>query len=1106
MQKQTVLTALVVTIFVFGPCCAIFTTAPTAMALETKEGDVTKTKEGWTDMNLVWDTNAVAKAFTMNLSLNKGWSLQSATLGITGEPYITDPGTQWEEVNYPERPRLDVGRNGDDWVWTGAFGHQALFANESDTEEPTYGSKDTQYLYIPLPVGAKIQDIKFDVNNTQSGQYEYRMTVGQSTKTVWYKSSIGFSKGPFIPTKDFNGNPVGINSVCVDHLDFLFDTYKDIVAAGNGGNLFVFLHNKLEPNGYSPNTTSIVVGQGNVVPELLDCSLGDFNQDISNELALSAADGKIYVLLNDGMGNLQYPGFMVSSPNANSRMESVAFGDVNGDGWGDVVGGYLRGQFFVSTYDNTKSQFKNPIEVKAGTGAMNKVQVVDTDLDAMNDLVGANNDRTWWTVKNTAKGWQDAKPVRSGGSDLTSLAVVDLNWDNSPDLVSGSQDGSFYVAYNLGGGFEDAQSLRGGLETMKDITAGDLDLDGDVDVLGLNADGWIYSVKNEYGILQDGRQLAQVGQDQNSLALGDLNNDNAMDIILGGAKGISIYYNNLGPFAQTIGKNDGGVLKAEVQKYLDTYHAAEEDYDPYGNLVVDVPLKIAATYPGTLKFDKVNVTYTYEAKPDLKTALSLYVKANQDRADAKGFVDVPVQLLTDSVGALHIGNIAIHYKETLQAIIEVPTAGAEYNTSVSSITFKGHSNFDPNCKLDGFTYTWLVDGRNIGTGCTLIVNPKDLGGVGTHNIRLTVKYTPTVEQAYATVMINLVPPKEPNLIVRITLDPSLKYVEDKKVQVSITVTNNGAVNATNIGVVLNDGNRPVGSTTIPKVPMGTSHPTDINISWTPSPGIHKLCTSVVPPGTRGQTVNCAQIVVEKKPVDYTIFALILIVIIVLALVGYFGVKAAQGSHERRAKKEKAEMEAKLKAQMQADFADLTGGTAGADPYGQYGGAGYGTYDQYGGQVGGVGGYGDVSPSYQSFKCPRCGQPTTELGVQCFSCDAKDSVKYADEAIKEVKELGIDVDEADALLNNAKASLKAGNFEVALEESEEAEDIASEVKERYDKAFSMISAEGAETAAERRKKRLERRRAAREKKDRTGGGEGGGEAAEGGGEEAPPAEK
>jgi hypothetical protein len=377
--------------------------------------------------------------------------------------------------------------------------------------------------------------------------------------------------------------------------------------------------------------------------------------------------------------------------------------------------------------------------------------------------------------------------------------------------------------------------------------------------------------------------------------------------------------------------------------------------------------------------------------------------------------------------------------------------------------------------------------------------------VGSHNLRLLVKYIPTGETTYANVLISLVPDLRPNLIVKVNLDTNAQYTEDKKITVSVSITNNGAVNATNIGILISDGARRVDSRTVPLIPVGKS--LEVNMSWTPSAGAHTICTSIVPADTPGQQRSCAQILVSKKPFDYTIFAVILIVIIVMALVGYFGIKYAQGTHDRRAKKEKAEMEAKLRAQMQADFADIyaTGPPpTGSDPN-AYGGQAYTGYDQYGGGTT----YGDTSPAYQSFKCPRCGQPTTELGVQCFACDAKDSVKYADEAIKEVKELGIDVDEAETLLNNAKNSLKAGNYEVALEESEEAEDIASEVKERYDKAFSMISAEGAETAAERRRKRLERRKAAREKKDRMDGttGEGGeGQAPPEGGDGAPPADK
>jgi len=108
MEKQKTISALIVLAFVIAPFLGILTVVPTAKALEVKEGNINKTKEGKTDMDLTWDTSSVGKPLTMNLSLNKGWSIDSATIGVSPLPYVTDAGTQWETVNYPDRPRMDV--------------------------------------------------------------------------------------------------------------------------------------------------------------------------------------------------------------------------------------------------------------------------------------------------------------------------------------------------------------------------------------------------------------------------------------------------------------------------------------------------------------------------------------------------------------------------------------------------------------------------------------------------------------------------------------------------------------------------------------------------------------------------------------------------------------------------------------------------------------------------------------------------------------------------------------------------------------------------------------------------------------------------------------
>jgi hypothetical protein len=316
-----------------------------------------------------------------------------------------------------------------------------------------------------------------------------------------------------------------------------------------------------------------------------------------------------------------------------------------------------------------------------------------------------------------------------------------------------------------------------------------------------------------------------------------------------------------------------------------------------------------------------------------------------------------------------------------------------------------------------------------------------------------------------------------------------KFFEGDKYKVSVKITNSGAKNATVIGLRLLDGTKPIGSTTVDKVDINAYDKDGVTIqfSWIPSSGDHKLTAEIVT-NQPYKDPRPLIVTVQPKPIDYSIWAYLIIVIMIIALMFFFVNKQWHKIAERRAEKERQAAAKKLAAEAQSDFSDLYA-ESGTEAYtsesyeaaygttdASYGATDAGAYDDYASYSA----YGTTA-AYTEYKCPRCGNPTTEHGVQCFACDAKDSVKYAEDAIKEVKELGIDVDEAETLLTSAKASLKKGNYETALEEAEDAEDIAAEVKERYDAAFAMISEESAESAAERRRKRLERRRAAREKK-------------------------
>jgi len=754
------------------------------------------------ELNLTWNDSNAGLPLSFNLNLSRYWDIKNATMGVSPLP------RSWSgTLYYPSDITMDIGANGNDWAWPGPFGQATQFQGGNTSQDLAFTPDVANTLYLPLPAGAKIDSITLDVNNTGTGRYEYSMTVGNSPTTVWYMSSVDFAKGPFLPTNDSDGVPTKINSVCVNNLDFPFDNHQDILGAGTGGNIFTILHDGSSSTGFNTKSKPLVVGQGTTKADILDCSLMDYNKDGSVDAAVSSADGKIYVLSNSGVGQL-IPQHTINI--STSMVDSVAMGDVNNDGWGDVVGGYLNGRIYVSTYDKTKNSFNTPVTMNyAGNGSMNGLSIKDMNLDGLNDVVGADEDRHWYLVQNNGSGLNQTIQVSCGGNDLTSLAIADFNFDGWPDVISGSVDGQFYMSYNKAGSFDRGTMIRGGPGSMKDVVAADFDKNGYIEALGLNGDGWIYLVNNQYGVLQDAKKLIEVGQDQNTLAIGDLNNDGALDLVTGGNKGITVYWNTFGQKKETIGVNDKGALKTEVQKYLDNHKLVPKDYDQYGNPIVNVPLQISSTYNGQLKFDNLNVTYSYEAKVDIRSALNIYIQDFPEKADHEGFMTVPVWFLMESDG-LHISDISISYDVNLGAIIDSPGVSAKFNESDLAV-LKGHSNLDPGCSSSDFVYTWSVDTKPLGTGCKLSTRVLEgIGGPGLHKLRFTVEKVQTHEMTYSELDIVVLEPTPPVVI----LPPNENIKPGKEVSVQVVASDSDPADQQNLtyGLVIAPSGMTINST------------------------------------------------------------------------------------------------------------------------------------------------------------------------------------------------------------------------------------------------------------------------------------------------------
>jgi len=275
-------------------------------------------------------------------------------------------------------------------------------------------------------------------------------------------------------------------------------------------------------------------------------AVGDVNGDRYPDIAVasesSAANGKLTVLLNAGNGTFGAP----RSNTVGSIPTGVAIGDLNGDGFADIV--------VVCEAPETSQADEPNVLVNKGDGTFlaavrypmpspftstNKaVAIGDVNHDGSPDIVTAEG-----VLLNKGHGtfMRNAAPYLCNAP----IALADLDGDGTLDIASGWGDvilntdsGTFAIAaYPLWGGFP-SYSLLG--VNAAGVAIGDLNRDGRPDIV-LATDGGV-SVRVNQG---PGAFLAPAKYEGAGLpTIGDLNGDGKLDMVASDpAGGVDVFIN-----------------------------------------------------------------------------------------------------------------------------------------------------------------------------------------------------------------------------------------------------------------------------------------------------------------------------------------------------------------------------------------------------------------------------------------------------------------------------------------------------------------------------------------------------------------------------------
>ncbi|WP_303311232.1 T9SS type A sorting domain-containing protein [Hymenobacter sp. BT730] len=301
--------------------------------------------------------------------------------------------------------------------------------------------------------------------------------------------------GTFAPAQSY---AIGSFPIRVTVADVNEDGLPDILAAlqWNAG-IGVMLNSRTAPGTFLPPTLLYTQGY----PRSL--AVGDVNRDGHLDIVgLNLSGGTVGVLLNSAVAPGTFPATATTYATGGNNAVGVALGDVNGDGWLDLVvcGGGIGQVGVLLNRAASAGAFAPVVHYGSGGTYPQDLAVGDLNADGRPDIVvaGGNNAQVGILLNSaTAPGVFPAMATTysTGSQTAYSVELGDMNGDRQVDIVTGS-----YVADSISstvgvllnsaatpGSFSAGFThfASGGL-SAHDVSLNDVDGDGGLDIATVN--------------------------------------------------------------------------------------------------------------------------------------------------------------------------------------------------------------------------------------------------------------------------------------------------------------------------------------------------------------------------------------------------------------------------------------------------------------------------------------------------------------------------------------------------------------------------------------------------------------------------------------------
>ncbi len=281
-------------------------------------------------------------------------------------------------------------------------------------------------------------------------------------------------------------------------------------------------------------------------------ALALFDADNDGDLDLasaSALDDKLVLFYQENGASNEF-GKQQILGNNHDFANGVVAGDINGDGWQDlVVSSFDDNNIWI--YWNNNGVFESSTEVSHNLERPREMHLADLDGDGDLDLTCSfmgSNELVWF--KNNGSSFTAVKSISSDYTANYGYRVVDVDSDEDLDIVMSSYGSGKVVVFDNNGSGNFTQNEIASISGVTDVVAGDMDNDGDMDLMAVSySEAILYFIRNSGGLNFNTPINVAEGLNQAiRLEVRDMDLDNDSDVVVSilGGGGISGWFRNTG--------------------------------------------------------------------------------------------------------------------------------------------------------------------------------------------------------------------------------------------------------------------------------------------------------------------------------------------------------------------------------------------------------------------------------------------------------------------------------------------------------------------------------------------------------------------------------